>query len=126
MKLIDGITAFFTTGFDKFISWFGVLKRGLEHIVSSRLAVVTMITASVKLFYDKTVEGLNSVLEQFGSVNSAGDPSTATSGLSSALEFGNTIFPISETLQVFILLLNLWIIVLVIRLKMKFLPKLFW
>ena len=122
MKLMDGIAAFFTTAFDKLFAFFGLIKRGFEHVVNNRIAMMSLLLGTVKVFYDKTILVLNEVLAGFQGAGGVSDPDSV-GGLNSLLEFANCIFPISETFQVFVLLLELWLVVFVIRLKLRFLPR---
>ena len=122
MKLIDGITAFFTTIFDGVFAFFGVVKKGFEYVVNNRAAMVSAIVVTVKSVYDFVVVQLDKALEKFGAISSDLTNLSDTGGVGGFLAFGNTIFPLSETLAVAVMLFELWLACMVVKLILKFVP----
>ena len=124
MKLIDGVVAFFTTVFDSVFSFLGLIKKGLEYVVNNRAAIVTAVVGTVKAAYDFTVAQLNKALESFNGLSEQVSQVGAGSGVGEFLAFGNTIFPLSETMTVAILLFELWVVCLIVKLILRFIPGL--
>jgi len=123
VSFFDAIVGWFTNAFDKLFGWLGFMKKGFEFVVNSRAAMTGLIIATVKGFYDAMVAMLDEVLAMFQAAPGMTDPGDAAGGVGALLSFGNCIFPISETLQVLVLLMELWLVCLVVKLKFKFLPR---
>ena len=121
MKLLDGIIAFFTTIFDGIFAFFGLLKRGFEFLVNNRIAITTAVVAFAKGLYDFTVAQINKALASFEGISSS-VTSMEPGGVGEFLAFGNSIFPLSETMAVAILLFELWLACLIVKLILRLVP----
>jgi len=122
VKLLDGITAFFTTKFEGFFNFLRLIKTGVEKLVNNRVAIVSTIVATVKSIYDFSVAQVNKALDSFNGITNELTQMDSMSGIGEFLAFGNTIFPLSETMTVAILLFELWLVCTVVKLILRLIP----
>lgn len=104
-------------------SGFVALKMGLQRLPGKIIAPFVAAWAAAKGMYNKIIDFINTHIEEIKSqIDELSEGVQSGAGDISAMQYfevANTIFPISELIQVILILLGLWAVCLIVRVAFR-------